>query len=104
MEQLERRKDQMIQALWSNSNYDDDKGTRKQAIEQLEQQYEETIRTIISGPSEIIEEEEISDDNPFFAPTKEAMRRLDGISSVSSGTVRDALATEEQDYGKHVDQ
>lgn len=97
----------MIHALWANSNYDDDKGTRKQAIQEIETQYEETLKTIISGPkddSATPQEEEISEDNPFFAPTKEAMRKLDAIMPSLEGTVRDALATEQDDYGKDVDQ
>jgi len=60
----------MIAALWSNSNYDDDKGTRKNAIEELEENFTEAINMILG----VTREEEIAEDNPFFAPAFKGMQ------------------------------
>lgn len=42
-------KNAMVSGLWSNSNYDDEKGTRKKALEDIENNYQETINIIYNG-------------------------------------------------------
>lgn len=100
VEGLERRKDQMISSLWSNSNYDDDKGTRKNAIEELEQHYEEATRLILHGPQ--VHEEEIDENNPFFQPALRAAREIDTPrADEGAATVKDVVGDE---YSKFIDQ
>jgi hypothetical protein len=53
----------MISGLWSNSNYDDEKGTRKKALEDIENNYQETINIIYNG----VESYEVNMDQPFWA-------------------------------------
>ena len=101
MESLERRKDAMIAALWSNSNYDDDKGTRKQAIEEIEGNYDEAVTKILSGNSQQeANEEEIDEDNPFFAAAKRGMKKLEQPRN-DEGNVADVVG---EDYTKSIDQ
>jgi hypothetical protein len=54
IEGLAEMKDRMIAALWSNSNWDDDKGSRSQQIE-----------------------EEIDADNPFFAAAERGLAKVE---------------------------
>lgn len=89
----------MIGSLWSNSNYDDDKGTRRNAIEEIEEQYEEATNLILFGPEP---EEEIPEDNPFFAPALRAARRTaTPRADEGEATVKDVVGTE---YQKFIDQ
>ena len=58
-------KNAMISGLWSNSNLDDDKNTRQNALTEIEESYQETIRLIYSRES--TEDPEIDiDELPFF--------------------------------------
>ena len=83
-------------ALWSNSNYDDDKGTRQQAIESLEEHFDEAVKIIRFGKPP---EEEIDEDNPFFAPALKGVEKIEGPAN-SSGTVQQAVG----DYARYIDQ
>lgn len=65
----------MIASLWSNSNYDDDKGSRQTAIEEIEEKYETAVAIITLGYDP--NEEEIDYDNPFFAPVKKGLERIE---------------------------
>lgn len=55
----------MISGLWSNPNYDDNKQTRRRAIDEIEENHREII-SFIYGRIEHVSEEEI-EQNPFFA-------------------------------------
>lgn len=72
---IERRKGAMIAALWSNSNYDDDKGSRQSAIDDLEQKSEAAINIVLTGvdPNE---GEDIDEENPFFASMRKGQAKL----------------------------
>jgi hypothetical protein len=77
---LEEQKNVMIGALWANSNWDDDKGTRKGAIEDLESRFNETVQTIVDAGrpgTEEPPEEEIDHDNPFFAAADRGIEKLE---------------------------
>jgi hypothetical protein len=101
IEGLERRKDQMIASLWSNSNYDDDKGTRTNAIEELEHHYDEAIALILHGPQDS-QEEDIDEDNPFFQPALRAVRQIEAPRADEGATTVRAVV--EEDYRRYVDQ
>jgi hypothetical protein len=100
IESLERRKDSMIASLWSNSNYDDDKGTRRQAIEELEENFEEAKNFVLFGPEEEIE---IAEDNEFFNAAERGLQKIQAPRN-DEGTVNEVVQKEEQDYGKFIDQ
>jgi hypothetical protein len=92
VETLEGRKDQMISALWSNSNYDDDKGTRQKAIEEIEANFQSAISQIISN--ETSAEEEIDESNPFFVAAKKSQQKLFeqvGILDKENSTVQEII-------------
>jgi hypothetical protein len=102
VEVLEGRKNAMISALWSNSNWDDDKGTRASAIEELEANLEEALFAIFNGVDEE-EDIEISEDNPFFASTRKAMDQV--IASTGDFMVDDDTSVRDvAEYSKHIDQ
>ena len=101
MEALEKRKDGMIAALWANSNYDDDKGTRRNAIEEIEGNFEEAVRTIMTGRPEE-EEAEIDKDNPFFQAAERGLAKLEAPrNDEGASTVKDVVG---DDYTKYIDQ
>ena len=92
VETLESRKDQMISALWSNSNYDDDKGTRQKAIEEIEGNFQSAVRQIFSG--ETLQQEEEIDGNPFFVAAKKSQKKLFeqvGITNEENPTVKEII-------------
>lgn len=96
VERLEERKDRMVASLWANSNYDDDKGTRQKAIEEIEGNFNAAVDEIVSGAPK---DETIDKDDPFFAPLKnqpEVEEVADPNASVA------ANLTEE--YMKYIDQ
>lgn len=70
----------MIAALWSNSSFDDNKGTRKSAIAKIEDSYQEALDAIeaaISSNKELPDERKLSDDNEFFAAAERGLARID---------------------------
>ena len=100
IEAMERRKDDMISALWSNEGFNDDKGSRAAAITEIEESYQSALDMLHSGGDE--QEEEIDPDNPFFSSTMRKMKELDQ-QVASDGTVQDRVA-QEADYSKYIDQ
>ena len=55
----------MIGALWSNSNYDDDKGSRGKAIAEVEERFENAVKAIYGQ-----EHHDIDWEDPFFSASK----------------------------------
>jgi len=93
VENLEGRKDQMIASLWANSNYDDDKGTRQKAIEEIEENYQEVIVQVFEG-AKAEPEEEIDESNPFWASAKKGQEKLFaqvGITDDENSTVKEVI-------------
>jgi hypothetical protein len=68
----------MVAALWSNSNWDDDKGTRKKALADIENNYQEALAKLeyAINPDSAPKVEEIDYDNPFFAASKRGQEKL----------------------------
>lgn len=93
IEGLERRKDSMIASLWANSNYDDEKGTREKAIEEIEGNFQEAVLQLYFSESHQ-QEEEINESNPFFKSAKEGQQKLFeqlGITDDENAPVRDVI-------------
>lgn len=100
------QKQSMVAALWSNSNWDDDKdnkGHRKRAIEGIEENYREAIEAVELAMSTrpVEEEEKMDDNNPFFAA---AERGLQKIETAYSGKPIPKDPDEEINYMKGLDQ
>lgn len=85
---LDRRKEQMIASLWANSNYDDDKGTRKNAIEEIEASYDEAVAKIWGDPAD--EEIETEDTYGFFAAGERGLNKI-APPELNAGSVGDAV-------------
>ena len=103
VEGLEQRKEQMISALWSNSNWDDDKGTRKQAIEELEENFSVAIDRIMGRVTE--EEVEVDDAYGFFAAGERKLKAIETPAN-PDGTVGEAVEEEKElsEFEKYIDQ
>jgi hypothetical protein len=56
----------MISGLWANTNLDDGKQTRQNALRQIENDHQNTIHEIYLGKDEEIDYEQ----DPFFAAMK----------------------------------
>jgi hypothetical protein len=92
----------MVAALWSNSNFDDDKGTRKKAIADIEQNYQDALEAIELSlrPQSVIEEEDkLTDDNPFFAAAERGLQRME-----TKAGIRKEDKPEPMNYMKGLDQ
>lgn len=73
LESLDKRKSSMIASLWANSNYDDDKGSRKRAIEEIEENFSQVVDSIVNPNQEA----DIDPDNPFFNPAARAKAQIE---------------------------
>lgn len=60
-------KNAMISGLWSNSNFDDDKGTRTKALDEIEENFAEAVTRVYNGGTS---DYDIDWDDPFFAAMK----------------------------------
>lgn len=97
----------MISALWANSNWDDDKGTRKNAIESLNESYGEAILAVNDAMQQHDrpEEEKLADDNPFFAATERGLSKVEQrVKASEMQAQRPKEPEEEIDYMKGLDQ
>ena len=93
---LERRKDAMVSALWSNSAFEGSEGAaaRTEAIEQLENQYDEAIEQITNGT--IGQEVEEEDTYGFFSAGKRGQERLFGGATTQAEQI---AAAERMEHG-----
>ena len=89
----------MIAAFWSNDGMNDDKGTRQNAIQELEASFDEAVTMILGGgPKEV----EIDKSNPFFAAMEKGMAKLD-VPQEDLKTVQ-AVIEQEKDFTRYIDQ
>ena len=94
VENLEGRKDQMVASLWANSNYDDDKGTRQKAIEEIESSFQSVVMQVFEGVQTEQEEEIDEANNPFFAAAKKGQQKLFeqvGITEDENASVKEVI-------------
>lgn len=95
VEQLERRKLSLITGIWANDGLNDDKGTRGQHLEELEEQFEKAAAIIWNpGAREELRDQhrftEEDEENPFLAPAIKATREIETPVD-ERGTVKDNL-------------
>jgi hypothetical protein len=100
VETLERRKEGMIHALWANDGFNDNKGTRQNAIQEIEANFEEAKNAVLGL---LPEEAEIDKDNPFFAQMEKGMAKLHESHGESEETVK-ARIDQEADFHRYIDQ
>ena len=101
VETLEHRKESMINGFWSNDGMNDDKGTRQEAIEELENSFQEAIQSIMRGGKKK-EEEEIDKSNPFFAAMDTKLPRIE--KPQANGKTVEAVIEQQQEFDHYVDQ
>lgn len=90
----------MVSALWANDGFNDDKGTRANAIQEIEANFEEAVASL-TGARDL--EEEIDPDNPFFKQMKEGLDRLGEVKGVDAETVEAAIK-QESEFTRYIDQ
>lgn len=84
----------MIASLWANSNYDDDKGTRQKAIEEIESSFQSVVMQVFEGVQTEQEEEIDESNNPFFAAAKKGQKKLFeqvGITEDENASVKEVI-------------
>ena len=105
-ETLERRKEMMIAALWANSGFEGQDGAnaRREAIEELEEHYDDAVKNILLKRQKQ-EEDEIDKENPFFAAAERGLARIAPVAK-TNGTVAEAIEDDTPDpyEGIEIDQ
>lgn len=67
VEDAARTKEAMISGLWGNANFDDDKNTRRKALVEIENSFQEVVLNVYNKERQ--KEIEFKED-PFFAAMK----------------------------------
>ncbi len=97
--ELEERKLALTTGIWANDGFNDEKGTRSQALDQLDEQFKEAARIVYMGRQDqeafrdqhrFTQEDE---ENPFLRPAIEATRKFDTPRD-DEGTVKQAIKDE----------
>jgi hypothetical protein len=94
----------MIGGLWANDGMNDDKGSRQNAIMEIEESFQEAVGQVLAGTGSESQEEEIDYDNPFFAPVQKAMERLEGVTPQQDAETVQAVIEQQQDFTRFIDQ
>lgn len=68
-EELTQRKLLLVASLWANTNMDDPKANRQDAITKLEESFDEAIRSLYDASIKRDEDVDLNED-PFFAAMK----------------------------------
>lgn len=94
----------MVAALWSNANYDDDKGTRTKAIRDIEGSYSEALEAVelALGSTPVREEQKLSETNEFFAAAERGLQKIE--RRVKESGVKISNRKDDQDYTEGIDQ
>lgn len=73
-EELRQMRDLRLAALDANTNFDseENRNAKQQRVEGLQHAYEEGLRILYSGPSEVVTEKE----DPLFAPIRRRAAQL----------------------------
>lgn len=103
-ETLERRKEMMIAALWANSGFEGQDGAnaRREAIEELEEHYDDAVKNILLKRQH--KEDEIDKENPFFAAAERGLARIAPVAK-TNGTVAEAIEDDTDPFeGIEIDQ
>jgi hypothetical protein len=104
---LESQKQAMVAALWSNSNYDDDKNTRSKAIRDIELSYSDAIEAVehALGAAPVTEEQKLSESNEFFAAAERGLQKIERrVMEHRKKTGNQSEYKEERDFSESIDQ
>lgn len=99
MSELEKRKLAIITGMWANDGLNDDKGSRQEALQELEEQFDEAVKLIWSGVAGAQQEEDLhrfteeDEKNPFLAPAIRATRAIEAPRD-DEGTVKQVIESE----------
>jgi len=79
VEKLERQRDEMVNAMFSNPNYDSKEGqaARRERMEMWDQHLEEATELIYGERRPVADTD--FENNAFYAPAMRAKKRLDGM-------------------------
>jgi hypothetical protein len=104
--ELDNQKKQMIAALWSNPNWDDKKGTRKRAIDGINEDFDDAIEAISAAfiKRDIPEQKKLGDDNPFFAAADRGLAKVDARVAQMRKRELPKAQVQEINYMKGLDQ
>lgn len=93
----------MVAALWSNSNYDDGKGTRTKAIRDIEESYADALEAVerALGSSRVPEEEKLEKDNPFFQAAERGLQKVDKRVERMKGNRDSSADDQSEDEDSH---
>lgn len=91
----------MINGFWSNDGMNDDKGTRQNAIRELEESFQQAISNIMSGKAGE-KEEEIDKQNPFFAAMNTEIPKIE--KPVADAKTVEAMIEQQKDFDRYTDQ
>lgn len=98
---MTRRKEAMVAALWANDGLNDDKGTRNNAITEIEENFQTAIEDFLNPT---VDEESYDKDNPFYTAMQRGQAKwMDRVQEVDSKTM-EAVMEQEKDYEKFIDQ
>lgn len=95
VEELRDRKNAMINALWSNPNWDGEEANRSEIVAQIEDDFDKAVAHVYGD--EVSDEDEIDWDDPFFAKARKGTERIlapggETADDVTVGDMRDAEA------------
>jgi len=79
----------------------DDKGTRQEAIESIEENFQQAVDQILGNAEP---EEEIDESNPFWAPVAKAKERLAEVLPDGDTETVNEMIQQENDFSKYIDQ
>jgi hypothetical protein len=100
---MERRKEALIAACWANSNYDDDKGTRQNLIDEIEHHFTEATVAFLTGKQTGEEEFEIDKSNPFWSSMERGVAKVRAAHKDTNADV-EAVIGQEEDFNRYIDQ
>lgn len=95
VEAIEQQKHQLITALYSNPNWDDEKAKRPEKIQEIEQKFDEAIKLVYNPELANAGEQEIDWDSPFWAAAKRSQERIFAARpELRNKTVKEGMAYE----------
>lgn len=86
----------MTTGFWANDGMNDDKGTRKKALDELEDQFQQAVELVVLGKTATAAENILTKEdekNPFLAPAIKATREIEAPRD-DEGTVQQALSSD----------
>lgn len=94
LDEIERRKNLHVSALYSNTNWDDEKNDREAQVENLEKYYE-TLKDWVWEPDKVDREnkemQELEDSDPFLRAGKRNRQKIVPVSYPGQEDIEDII-------------